>query len=212
MPSARHRSSGSSPLLPTLSRRNLLRGGAALTVATGVAAAGVPALAGTEEPSAAEYPETEWIPASDANFQAADRPSEHPIDFVIVHVTQGNYAGTIAHFQDPSAQVSAHYVIRSEDGHIAQMVQEKDIGWHAGNKDYNTRSIGIEHEGFIDDAAWFTDAMYEQSAALTAAICDRYDIPKDREHIIGHNEVPGADHTDPGPNWDWDRYMSLVTG
>jgi len=24
--------------------------------------------------------------------------------------------------------------------------------------------------------------------------------------------VPGNDHTDPGPYWDWDYYMSLVTG
>ena len=32
----------------------------------------------------------------------------------------------------------------------------------------------------------------------------------DRKHIIGHVEVPGTDHTDPGPHWDWDRYMRLV--
>lgn len=29
---------------------------------------------------------------------------------------------------------------------------------------------------------------------------------------MGHSEVPGNDHTDPGPYWDWDYYMSLVTG
>ncbi|MGW5821646.1 N-acetylmuramoyl-L-alanine amidase, partial [Streptomyces noursei] len=23
-------------------------------------------------------------------------------------------------------------------------------------------------------------------------------------------EVPGTDHTDPGPHWDWDRYLALV--
>ena len=83
---------------------------------------------------------------------------------------------------------------------------ERNVAWHAGNWDYNTRSIGIEHEGWIDDPTWFTDPLYEQSALLTAAICDRYRIPKDREHIIGHVEVPGSDHTDPGEFWDWARY------
>ncbi|MEW2554914.1 N-acetylmuramoyl-L-alanine amidase, partial [Streptomyces zhihengii] len=28
----------------------------------------------------------------------------------------------------------------------------------------------------------------------------------------GHVEVPGNDHTDPGPHWDWNRYMQLVGG
>ncbi|MER5326931.1 N-acetylmuramoyl-L-alanine amidase, partial [Streptosporangium roseum] len=59
---------------------------------------------------------------------------------------------------------------------------------------------------------WFTDAMYRSSAALTRNIADRYGIPKDRAHIVGHVEVPGNDHTDPGPNWDWTRYMQYVNG
>ena len=66
------------------------------------------------------------------------------------------------------------------------------------------------YEGWIDRPAYFTDALYEESARLTAAVCDRYGIPKDRAHILGHYEVPGTDHTDPGPNWDWTRYIRLV--
>jgi uncharacterized protein YgiM (DUF1202 family) len=34
----------------------------------------------------------------------------------------------------------------------------------------------------------------------------------DRSRIIGHNEVPGATHTDPGPYFNWSYYMSLVRG
>jgi len=89
-------------------------------------------------------------------------------------------------------------------------VREADIAWHAGNWEYNTRSVGIEHEGWVDRPAYFTDALYERSARLTAAVCDRYGIPKDRAHVIGHYEVPGSDHTDPGRDWDWARYMRLV--
>ncbi|NLU68721.1 N-acetylmuramoyl-L-alanine amidase [Streptomyces sp. HNM0574] len=161
--------------------------------------------------STADYPDAEWIPANGSNFTPADRPSEFPIEFVVIHVTQGSFAGTVQHFQNPEAKVSAHYVVRSNDGHIAQMVHDKDVAWHAGNWDYNTRSIGIEHEGFVDDPAWFTDAMYAASAALTASLCDTWGIPRDRTRVIGHNEVPGADHTDPGQHWDWDRYMTLLS-
>ena len=39
-------------------------------------------------------------------------------------------------------------------------MHEADIAWHAGNWTYNTRSIGIEHEGYVGESGWFTDAMY----------------------------------------------------
>ncbi|MET8161944.1 N-acetylmuramoyl-L-alanine amidase [Sphaerisporangium sp. NPDC005289] len=162
--------------------------------------------------AAPDYPSGTWVAASSSNYTASSRPSAYAIDRVVIHITQGSYAGTISWFQNPSAQVSAHYVVRSSDGAVTQMVREKDIAWHAGNWSYNTRSIGIEHEGYVTDASWYTDAMYRGSAALTRYICDKYGIPKDRAHIIGHSEVPGATHTDPGPYWDWNKYMGYVTG
>jgi N-acetylmuramoyl-L-alanine amidase-like protein len=154
---------------------------------------------------AQDYPDSIWNPASEANYRVG-RTEE--IRAVVIHVTQGSYAGTISWFQNPDAQVSAHYVVRSEDGEITHMVKDEDTAWHA--RDGNSYAIGIEHEGFIDDPSWFTDAMYRSSAALTKWLCDTYGIPKTREAIVGHNEVPGNDHTDPGPHWDWDKYMGYV--
>ena len=87
---------------------------------------------------------------------------------------------------------------------------KKDIAWHAGNWDYNQTSIGIENEGFVSDPNWFTEAMYDSSAKLLAYICKAYDIPIDRSRIIGHVEIPGTDHTDPGIYWDWDKYMNYI--
>ncbi|TJZ58698.1 N-acetylmuramoyl-L-alanine amidase [Streptomyces piniterrae] len=165
---------------------------------------------GVLEGGAGGYPPCHWVPADPANYTAADRPTQYPVDLVVVHVTQETYDDTIRLFQDPNHKAAAHYLVRSEDGYIAQCVRERDVGWHAGNWDFNTRSIGIEHEGWIDKPEYFTDALYEQSALLTAAVCDRYGIPKDREHIIGHVEVPGTDHKDPGDYWDWARYIDLV--
>jgi N-acetyl-anhydromuramyl-L-alanine amidase AmpD len=128
---------------------------------------------------------------------------------VIIHVTQGSFDSAVKAFQDPGHQAAAHYIV-AQDGRVLQMIRELDVAYHAGNRDYNERSIGIEHEGFVDRPEDLTDEMYEASARLTARICARYDLPVDREHIIGHVEVPGTDHTDPGEHWDWDRYMKLV--
>lgn len=136
-------------------------------------------------------------------------------EFVLIHTMQGSYAGTRSWFQNTSSNVSSHYIIRSSDGQITQMVEHKDTAWHA--QCYNGRSIGLEHEGFIaDPGRWYTDAMYTESAKLTAWICDRHNIPKTRARIIGHVEVPSncntGGHTDPGSGWNWTKYMQLVTG
>ena len=167
-----------------------------------------------------DYGPAAWAPASSSNFTASSRPSVYIPNRVIIHVSQGSYAGAISHFQDPNSQASAHFVMRSSDGAAAQTVREQDVAWHAGNWDYNTKSIGIEHEGFVDNPSWFTDAMYRASAQLVASIVRKYSVPVDRQHIVGHNEVPdplnptltgGRDHhTDPGPFWNWGLYMSYV--
>ena len=62
----------------------------------------------------------------------------------------------------------------------------------------------------MNQDGWYTEAMYQSSARLVATMADRYGMKKDRTRIIGHSEVPGATHHDPGPKWNWDYYMSLV--
>ncbi|WP_392962566.1 N-acetylmuramoyl-L-alanine amidase [Streptomyces sp. LN245] len=158
---------------------------------------------------AVDFRGAQWVAASAANWRRADRPDDYGIDRVVIHVTQGSFASAVRAFQDPKHEAAAHYIVR-RDGRVTQMIRELDVAFHAGNRAYNERSVGIEHEGFVDRPSSFTDAMYEASARLTARICGRYGIPVDREHIIGHIEVPGTDHTDPGRYWDWDRYIRLV--
>lgn len=192
---------------PLPDRRRVLKG----AVLAAIPYALLPGTKAGAETQAADYPTALWAPANAANYTAADRPSEHVIDRVVIHVTQTTFDKALTIFQNPKKKVSAHYVVRSSDGRVAQCVREADIAWHAGNWEYNTRSVGIEHEGWVDRPAYFTDALYERSAQLTAVICERYGIPRDRTHIIGHHEVPGTDHTDPGRHWDWARYMRLVT-
>ncbi|MXG25317.1 N-acetylmuramoyl-L-alanine amidase [Streptomyces sp. YIM 132580] len=202
-----------------VSRRALLVGGGAV-VAAGTAAVlardevrrawwRVP---GVEKPRKAgelDYAAATWVAASEANWRRADRPDDFRIDRVIIHVTQGSFDSAVRVFQDPAHRAATHYIV-GQDGRVVQMIRELDVAYQAGNRSYNERAVGIEHEGFVDRPKDLTRAMYESSARLTASICARYDIPIDREHIIGHVEVPGTDHTDPGPHWDWDRYLKLV--
>ncbi|MFD7877216.1 N-acetylmuramoyl-L-alanine amidase [Streptomyces sp. NPDC059766] len=200
-----------------IGRRGLLIGGIAAAVGTAALARRELGhlwwrLPGVEKPrvaGAVDFRGARWVAASSANYRRADRPDDYTIDRVVVHVTQGGFDSAVKAFQDPRHGAAAHYIVR-KDGHVTQMIRELDVAFHAGNRSYNERSVGIEHEGFVERASSFTEAMYEGSARLTAAICARYGIPVDRAHIIGHVEVPGTDHTDPGPHWDWPRYLRLV--
>ena len=175
-----------------------------------------------------------YAAASSKNYTAG---RQQKIDHVVIHDMEGTYAGAISWFQNPAAGASAHYDLRSSDGEITQQIHHADTAWHAGNWDTNSRSIGIEHEGFAAEGSrWFTEAMYKSSAALVRFLADKYSFPKDRSHIIGHYEVPDPNHSgwyggsnhhhDPchawsgsptwhntaGCDWDWNHYLELVTG
>jgi N-acetyl-anhydromuramyl-L-alanine amidase AmpD len=171
--------------------------------------------------ASSDYASANFYPAAFANYTAANRPYSNLINKIVIHVAQGSWSSAINWFQRPQAQASAHYTVRSSDGFVGQSVLEKDIAWHSGNWSYNQASIGIEHEGYFDDPAWFTDTMFRSSAQLTAYLVNRYQIPIDRAHIIGHYEVPdpynpgsygGASHHIhcPGDYWWWDLYMGYV--
>ncbi|MBI1944256.1 MAG: N-acetylmuramoyl-L-alanine amidase [Deltaproteobacteria bacterium] len=150
-----------------------------------------------------------YLPARSGHWHSG---RSRAVDRVVIHTTEGSYDGAISWFRSAENpyQTSAHYVIRSSDGEITQMVREADTAYHA--RDWNSRAVGIEHEAISSNPAWFTEAMYRSSARLVRDICDRWGIPIDRQHIVGHVEVPGNDHSDPGRHWDWDYFMSLVQG
>ncbi len=161
-------------------------------------------------------PAITWDPAYSGNYTVE---SGRTIDMIVIHKAEGSLSSCVSWFQNPSAKVSAHYVVN--DNEVVHMVQDKDEAWHAGNHAYNMRSIGIENEGFSarNDT---TDAHYRRLAQLVASLCNTYSIPVDRTHIIGHFEVPdplhpgqfgGSSHHTycPGPHFDWSLFMSYVS-
>lgn len=178
--------------------------------------------------SGVECPESlgcEWLPApyqdlgggDYGNHDLADRPNTGKIDYIIVHDTEGGWQGTLNLVQDPT-YVSWQYTMRSSDGHTWQHVKADDVAWHAGNWYVNMHSIGIEHEGFAaQGATWYTESLYRNSAKLVRYLAAKNNIPLDRAHIIGHDQIPGTIpstvrgmHWDPGPYWDWEHYFDLL--
>ncbi|HET7305086.1 MAG TPA: peptidoglycan recognition family protein [Segeticoccus sp.] len=136
--------------------------------------------------------------------------------YIVIHDTEGSYDSATSLVQD-ATYLGWNYTIRSSDGHVAQHMDAKDVGWHAGNWYVNMHSIGIEHEGKAGNAGWFTEAMYHNSAELVRYLARTYRIPIDRAHIVGHDQVPGiltgytrGMHWDPGPYWDWEHYFELL--
>ena len=109
--------------------------------------------------------------------------------------------------------VSAHCLIR-RDGELIQFVPLDKRAWHAGTSCYcdqnncNDFSIGIELEGSDNQA--FTEEQYQRLAELTKTIQQRYpDITKNR--IVGHSDIAPGRKTDPGPYFDWHKYLEMLS-
>lgn len=179
----------------------------------------------TRSMSSSDYAPAIWTPAASCNYSTSRGAS---ISAVTIHDVEGTYAGCISWFQNCSANVSAHYVLRSSDGQVTQMVLEAYKAWHVGTE--NPYTIGLEHEGYNNTPSWYTTAMYIGSANLVRDICSSgYGINPLRTYygpgcsgttaecglgsctkIKGHQMFPNQTHNDPGPYWNWAYYYLLI--
>jgi len=105
--------------------------------------------------------------------------------------------------------VSAHLLLR-RSGELVQFVSFDERAWHAGQSSYQGRdncndfSIGIELEGTDDDP--YTDHQYAALSAVTRCLLDHYPGMA-AERIVGHSDIAPGRKTDPGPAFDWGRYL-----
>jgi N-acetylmuramoyl-L-alanine amidase len=173
------------------------------------------AYAATGRPGAA----TAAGPAGYGNYDPANRPADgNEIHYLVIGDTGGTYDAAIAAAQQPTSGRSAHYVIRSADGRVSQLVRTQDIAWQAGNWTMNTTSVGVEVESQPGDGArGYSDAAYRSAARLARWLAAQYGIPLDRQHVLGRDEVPGAAPDGQsarlgnlGSRWDWAKFMSLA--
>jgi N-acetyl-anhydromuramoyl-L-alanine amidase len=106
-------------------------------------------------------------------------------------------------------KVSAHFLIL-RDGTVIQFVPCGKRAWHAGVSSWRGRarcndfSIGVELEG--DDDTPFDDQQYVALARLTRRLQRTYPI----RTVVGHADIAPERKTDPGPHFDWSRYLASV--
>jgi N-acetylmuramoyl-L-alanine amidase len=138
-----------------------------------------------------------WIGCAAANFRAGRSSGLKP-EAIVIHIMDGTLTGTDGWFNNPIAQVSAHYGV-GKQGEIHQYVQETDTAFHAGtvvNPSWpllkpgvnpNFYTIGIEHEGRPDDQ--WPAVQIETSAGLVGEVAARWNIPLDNMHVIPHHQI-----------------------
>lgn len=133
--------------------------------------------------------------------------SKREIDTVIVHSSycaagKDVYDLTCILKEYKDYTVSAHYII-DRKGIVYQLVDEKNIAYHAGigqtpdkRNRINNFSIGIEIMNTKIDK--YTEEQYDSLNKLLAEIKNRYAI----KYILGHDQISPSRKTDPW-NFDW---------
>lgn len=121
------------------------------------------------------------------------------IDRIVIHhnATTNKDVALSTWLQSGAAQTSAHYEVTPTE--IIGCVSESDAAWHCGGTggydisrmaNPNQRSIGIENLNSTGAPSWQIDPRTMANLAkLVKDICNRYGIPCDRNHVLGHNEV-----------------------
>ena len=146
----------------------------------------------------------------------------HKIQGIVIHRMVGTFNGTIAWFQNPDSKVSAHYLV-SQEGEVVQMVRDHEAAWHAGYKsgtpppiyrdtNPNFVSIGIENEDrTAEDVNFWTQKQLNTLVDLCRVLIKKYDIPVDREHIVGHSQInPEGKPFCPGSHFPWEEFMKYL--
>lgn len=124
--------------------------------------------------------------------------------YIVLHIMSGTLAGTDNWFSQTVSQVSAHYGV-GLNGEVHQYVDESNSAWANGIvknptaqivKDNSTLSqnkisLSIEHEG--QDLSTAPDVQLTASVGLIVAMATKWNIPLDRQHILGHYEIDPVD-------------------
>lgn len=141
-------------------------------------------------------------------------PREKPISMLVLHATVGSYASALAWLCNPASRASSHYLIR-KDGHIAQLVPDDKVAWHAGVSawhgvtDINECSLGIELENANDGRDPYPSAQIRAAHDLCQDKVARYNI--ERADIVRHLDIalPKGRKTDPA-GFPWPAFADSL--
>ena len=131
------------------------------------------------------------------------------VSMLVLHYTgMDTCAAALDRLCDARAKVSAHYLI-DEDGQVYRLVAEEQRAWHAGvsfwagERDVNSRSIGIElvNPGHEFGYHAFPQPQMQALSELSLQILSRHPIPP--RHVLGHSDIAPGRKSDPGELFDW---------
>lgn len=151
--------------------------------------------------------------------------------FIVWHIAEGTYYGTIGHEQNAATETSSHFIL-GKDGSVAQLVPLDMAAWTQGkirnpthpyvkshsSVNPNQYCVSIECEGFWKETKGkLTDAQFNSAVELTKHIVSEVkklynvDIPIDREHMIGHCEINTVTRPHcPGELFPFDKLIAAV--
>ena len=138
------------------------------------------------------------------------RTSGIALDYIILHYTgMKDAAMALTRLRDPTAQVSAHYLI-DEDGTITPLVDEANRAWHAGQSfwrgitDLNSASIGIElvNPGHEFGYRPFPPPQIAALKKLLPKIIARHTLNA-VSCLLAHSDIAPARKQDPGELFPW---------
>ena len=155
-------------------------------------------------------PALKWTPSPNFSSRHGAR-----VDLLVLHDMEGGYAGSIAWFANPRAQVSAHYCLNEDGTECTQMVDLADKAWHVCN--YNPRSVGLEMAGYAKNG--FPSAQVEAAAEIFAWLAHHLQIPIRHSRggvgpgICSHWDLgqAGGGHADPSTDPAFmDKFVAMV--
>ena len=146
-----------------------------------------------------------------------------PISILVFHYTgMEDGAAAKARLCDPTAEVSAHWLVH-EDGEADNLVAEEKRAWHAGRgswngiTDVNSASIGIEivnggHNVPLPDGSLppYLDTQILAVIKLAKDIIARHDIQQ--RNIVGHSDIAPSRKEDPGEHFPWEGLAAAGVG
>ena len=151
------------------------------------------------------------------------------IKAIFIHVAEGGERGVTSHFNNPSVEASAHYLV-CKDGRVIQYVRDEDTAfangrlnapnlddpliaeWVRTGVNPNSESLSIETERFHQER--LTPAQQASLNELVAAKTREFGLPTDGSRLYGHNEVDSVSRAR-CPSLiraEWDSMLAAMDG
>lgn len=135
-------------------------------------------------------------------------PRTMRIDTLQIHHATTTSLAALRSLMDPGGRTVSANGAMSNTGHLMGVVYEHRRAFTSATS-YDNRSYTIEVCNTSLSPDWgISDICHWRLAAVAVDLHDQYGMPLDRNHIIGHREVPGTYATAcPGPSMDLDRIV-----